>query len=178
MEVEQFTAGIVAELAEGIKEVLEEREEDRTGEARLSGLEQRSRELLNRVGRGLMRRLIESEGRSSERGPRECSGCGEKMRNVNRVGVEVQSVFGPVRVLRTRFHCPGCGANVYPMDEQYGWQDHRFTPTAKEWICLVSQSEAYDAGAEILGRVSGIVGTGFGIPGRDTGMRETDVAAA
>ena len=67
MEVEQFTAGIVAELAEGIKEVLEEREEDRTGEARLSGLEQRSRELLNRVGRGLMRRLIESEdGRASE----------------------------------------------------------------------------------------------------------------
>ena len=134
MEVEQFTAGIVAELAEGIKEVLGERAREARGEARLSGLEQRSRELLNRVGRGLMR-------------------------NVNRVEVEVQSVFGPVRVLRTRFHCPGCGANVYPMDEHYGWKAHRFTPTAKEWICLVSQSEAYDAGAELLGRVSGIRGT-------------------
>ena len=160
MDVEQITASMVAELTKGIKEVLEEREEERTGEARLSGLEQRSRELLNRVGRSLMRRMIESEGRASERGPKECSACGEKMRNVNRVQVEVQSVYGPVRVLRTRFHCPGCGKNVYPMDEHYGWKDHRFTPTAKEWICLVSQSEAYEEGADILGRVSGIVGTG------------------
>lgn len=160
MDAEQYTASIVAELTEGIKEVLEEREEERTGEARLSGLEQRSRELLNRVGRGLMRRMIESEGRASERGPQECSACGEKMRNVNRVGVDVQAVFGSVRVLRTRFHCPGCGANVYPLDEHFGWKEHRFTPMAKEWICLVSQSEAYDEGADILGRVSGIVGTG------------------
>lgn len=159
MDVERFAAGMVAELTEGIKELLEEREGEESGESRLNGLEQGFRRLLNRMGRGLMQRLIESEGRESERGPKECAGCGVRRRNVNRVSVEIQTVFGAVRVRRTRFHCAGCGENVYPMDEHYGWEAHRFTPTAKEWICLVSQGDAYAGAAEILSRVSGITGT-------------------
>jgi hypothetical protein len=161
VDAELLTEEIVAELKEGIKELMEHRaeeEERKSGKERLNEFEQGLRRRLNRLGAKITQRQIEREGRVHERGRRTCTSCGEKMRNVAREGITVQSIFGPIEVRRTRYQCAQCQRNEYPLDEYYGWHRHRFTPTAKEWVCLMCQAEAYEESVELLRRVTGMEG--------------------
>lgn len=161
MDAELMTEEIVAEFREEIKELLELREQEEkqeTGKERLNRFEQGLRRRLNRFGAKIERRHIELEGSKQERGLRYCDGCGGQMRNVSRETITVQSVFGPMEVTRTRFRCEKCKRTEYPLDGYYGWEKHRYTPTAKEWVCLMCQGDAYPESVEILGRVTGIEG--------------------
>lgn len=161
MDTELLTEEIVAELKEGIKELLEQlgqAGESENGKERLNQFEQGLRRQLNRLGVKITQRQIEREGRAHERGSRACGSCREPMRNVSREGVTVQSIFGPMTVRRTRYQCGQCHHNAYPLDDYYGWSAHRFTPTAKEWVCLLCQAEAYEESVEVLRRLTGMEG--------------------
>ena len=159
MDAELLTAKMVAELQQEIKQVMEESEQEKTGPAQLNRFEQGVRQALNRLGTQLTQRQIEQAGRAHEKGPRDCRQCGKQMRNVKRATLVVQSIFGALTVARTKYGCGGCERTEYPLDGYYGWQPHHFTPTAKEWVCLMCQEHAYEGSVEILGRVSGIAGT-------------------
>jgi len=150
--------GIVAEIEAGLKE-LESQGESSSGGRSLRGHEEGLRRVLNRAGT----RLLEERIHVAEEcggGARHCSVCGERMRNVKRAEITVQSIFGPVRVKRTHYHCKPCGRSDYPVDEAYGRTRHRFTPLAKDWIWYVTQKEAYQESARTLCRMSGMEVTG------------------
>lgn len=158
MEARYSVEAIVAEVEAGIKE-LESKLESSSGGSWLRGYEEGVRQVLNRAGT----RLLEERIHLTEEcggGARFCSECGERMRNVRRAEITVQSFFGPVRVNRTHYHCRPCGRSEYPVDEAYGWREHRFTPLAKDWICYTTQKEAYEESARTLDRVSGMEVTG------------------
>jgi hypothetical protein len=159
MNHELLTPEIVAELQQGIKSVVEASEEEEGGQAQLDAVEQGLRRMLNRMGTQLMKQYLHTEGRECERGPKRCEQCGGGLRNVKRAALTVQSIFGPVAIRRAHYHCRACARSVYPLDERYGWQAHRYTPTAKEWVCLLCQAQPYEEAVEILGRVSGMRGT-------------------
>jgi len=158
MDADLLTQEMVADLQQEIKELVKASAEGGTGPERLNRFEQRLRKILNRMGARITQRHIEAEGRTHERGPRACKACGEKIRNVNREAITIQSIFGPMQVRRTRYHCAPCQVNEYPVDQYYGWSEHRFTPTAKEWVCLMCQADAYEESVEMLRRVTGMEG--------------------
>jgi hypothetical protein len=159
MEHEWMSEAMVTELDEEIKRVVKESEEAAEGGGeRLHRMEEGVRQAMNRMSGRLLKEYLERT-ESKDRGPRACEPCGQRMRNVKRAELTVQSVFGALTVRRTHYYCEGCRRSSYPMDEQYGWQPHRFTPLAKEWVCLFTQAQAYEEAVKMLGRVSGILGT-------------------
>lgn len=158
MKARYSVEGIVAEVEAGIKE-LESKLGSSSGGSWLRGYEEGVRRVLNLAGTRLLEEALplrEERGR----GARNCSVCGERMRNVKRAEITVQSIFGGVRVNRTHYHCKPCGRSDYPVDAEYGWKEHRFTPLAKDWICYTTQKEAYQESAKTLGRMSGMAVTG------------------
>lgn len=159
MDHELLTDEIVAEVREEIKGIAEASEEVGSGEERLNRWEQGLRRVLNRLGAKLTEREVEALGREQESGRRVCEQCGEKMRNVSRQSIVIQSIFGGLAVKRRRFTCSGCARTDYPLDRYYGWEQHRFTSTAKEWVCLLAQGHPYESAVDLLGRLSGIRGT-------------------
>lgn len=159
MEHEWLSEEMVTELEAEIKSLAGAREaEGDGGQEQLNAVEQGLRKALNRLGQRLVKDYVERI-EAADRGPCACGVCGQRMRNVKRAKLTVQSIFGPVRLRRRHYYCGGCRRSEYPMDTRYGWEKHRYTPTAKEWVCLFSQGEAYEEAVTYLGRVSGIEGT-------------------
>jgi hypothetical protein len=159
MDTQLLTDDMVAQLRAEINQIVQQSTQPSSAPARLHAFEQGLRQTLNRLGAQLTQRQVEAEAKSQEKGPQPCPQCGEAMRNVKRASVTVQSIFGSLRVHRTHFHCRACAQSFYPLDACYGWSPHRFTSTAKEWVCLMTQGHAYETAVEILGRVSGIQAT-------------------
>lgn len=159
MNEELLTDEMVTELREGIKQLAEAKEKEETGRARLDVAERTFKHLLDQMGAKLTAREVELERRQVEKVRPECPGCGKAMRNVKPCEVWVQSVFGEMRVKRTQYACARCRQSEYPLDAYYGWEEHRFTSTAKEWICLMTKSMSYEGAVDLLGRVSGIRGS-------------------
>lgn len=159
MNEEHLTDEMVTEMREGIKKLAEAKEEETAGQARLDVMERGLKRLMDEMAAKMLGKEVEVERRKVEAGPQLCGQCGERMRNVKGTEVWVQSVFGAVRVKRTQYYCERCRRSVYPLDQHCGWEEHRFTSTAKEWICLMTKSLAYEGAEDTLERVSGIRGS-------------------
>ncbi len=156
MDTELLSDDMVTQLRQQINRLAQQSAHQETGAAQLDAFEQGLRQTLNRLGAELMQRQVASAAQAREKGPQTCASCGATMRNVKRAPLTVQSIFGPLRIRRTHFCCPSCQQSFYPLDAFYDWSKHRFTPTAKEWVCLMTQAHAYDTAAQMLGRVSGM----------------------
>lgn len=158
MNAEILTDQMVTEMRERIKQLAEAKERETTGQARLDVMERGLKRMWEEMAAQMMTKEVEAERRKVEKGPQVCTQCGKRMRNVKPAEVWVQSVFGEMRVKRTQYYCAACRVSVYPLDRHCGWEEHRYTSTAKEWISLMTKSMDYLEAVEILRRVSGIGG--------------------
>ncbi len=161
MGTELLTEDMVTQLRAQVQQMAPPSAAHPTGAAQLHAFEETLRQTLNRLGAALTQHYLQAAGRAQEQGPQACPDCGPPMRNVKRAPLTVQSIFAPLRLTRTHFHCSACQRSVYPLDDHYGWGAHRFTSTAKAWVCLMTHQQADASAVEVLGRVSGIAGTVF-----------------
>ena len=74
----------------------------------------------------------------------------ETMRNTGRRQKRIRTILGSVRIRRTRFACPACGAVAYPADETLGVEGTSFSPGARRMMARAGASEAFGQAAEDL----------------------------
>ncbi len=68
----------------------------------------------------VLRRVMEEIEGEVLRGTRECEGCGIEMVRNGREPRRLKTLLGVLELERVRLRCPGCGQEVYPLDEAIG----------------------------------------------------------
>jgi hypothetical protein len=120
MDTETVLAHIVAKVTEILKAVVSQVEASDTS-ATLYDLEEQTQAALPQIGQVLLQELVSQQG-AGVVGPQRPCACGEQQRYSDQRRVRtVQTSVGSIQLAkRAYYHCPGCCATSYPLDEQLG----------------------------------------------------------
>lgn len=124
------------------------------GSVDLEATEQALREMGQRVGGGLLEKLLNA-GAGIERAHVVC-GQGHRARFIDCRKKDVVTVVGTVKLERGYYHCAVCGEGVIPEDRELDIEDTSFSPGVRRMMGLVGAKEAFDEGRRDLQELSGV----------------------
>ncbi len=103
-----------------------------------------------KAGAGALETFLESSLRNEQAPVCGDNHLPETMRNTGRRQKRIRTILGPVRIRRTRFVCPVCGAVRYPADETLGVERTSFSPGAQRMMARAGASEPFGQAAQDL----------------------------
>lgn len=124
------------------------------GSVDLEATEQALREMGQRVGGGLLEKLLNAGG-GIERANVVCSQ-GHRARFIDSREKDVVTVVGTVKLERGYYYCAVCGQGVIPEDRELDIEDTSFSPGVRRMMGLVGAKESFDEGRRDLEELSGV----------------------
>jgi hypothetical protein len=118
----------------------------------LEGVEFYVRTAVLAVGARVLERLLHEVGVGRQGQPRLCSRQ-HPPRKMESTGVRektIQTILGPVRLARSRYVCPACGAVEYPGDELIGVEGTGFSPGLRRLMTHAGSRESFREAAQDL----------------------------
>jgi hypothetical protein len=86
-----------------------------------------------------------------------CPACSDDARFVSRREKTVQTLMGPMRLVRPYYHCKHCRTGHFPWDQTLGLNPRAFTPAAQEVVTLAGTLTSFPQGSEeTLRKLSGV----------------------
>jgi hypothetical protein len=90
-------------------------------------------------------------------GTRECKACGLEMVRNGREPRRLKTLLGVLEVKRVRLRCPGCGQEVYPLDEAIGLEPgESVTLGVRERSLWAAVEVSYEKAHEFLEKFTGL----------------------
>ncbi len=127
----------------------------RTGEQDLGDVERQIREQTRPIAAAVLAAALETMGNGKDVCHHRCA-CGGTQRYVSDRPKRLQTLFGPVEVKRSYYHCSNCGKGDFPLDAALGVVGTTLTPAVQEAVAWADAEMAYDRAARFLERVAGL----------------------
>jgi hypothetical protein len=83
-----------------------------------------------------------------------CPHCGQEMRYKGRKAIRPRTWVGDVQIARGYYYCPACKVGFFPLDEQLGLEDTRYSPSVvRELVWLSGEQGSFARAEEVCERI-------------------------
>lgn len=117
-------------------------------------LEMVVKEKMQLLGQGLLQRMVNLKPNGYQGSSIVCK-CGRSMKFVQHRSRDIQTTFGWVKIKRAYYHCPDCGASLFPYDKASGLGSFNISAAMADACCLVATDDSFQQVSEKIERLLG-----------------------